>query len=220
MIALDEQVKAATAGHVGRLRGLGYAGHHDRLREVLTEALAANVNATTGEDFAKHLDSWALICAAWELAPVSLRIGVTSRWEWRARSRGIRQIVKASRAALPRPASAERMASEVFEHIELVSEADEPTLRETLGARVLADGTLQVVAGLTGRERALAFALGVAVYAVECADRAPGWRAELEIPAALALAVEIVDGRPGQAGHVGRSRARGALACPTQHVGA
>lgn len=97
---------------------------------------------------------------------------------------------------------------------------DEPTLRETLGARVLSDGTLQVVAGLTGRERALAFALGVAVYAVECADRSPGWRADLELPAALALAVEIVDGRPEHVGHGGRSRAPARLAYPASRVGA
>lgn len=213
--AHGEAVNAATAAHVERLRGLGSAGHHDRLAEVLAEALATSKAADGGQDFAKSLDAWALIRAAYELAPVSLRIGVSSSHEWRSRSRGIRQIVSAARVALPRPGSSERLAADVFAHIELVNVDEEPTLHETLGARVLADGTLQIAAGLTGRDRALAFAFGVAVYAIECADRGPWWKAALETAAALALAVELVDGRNG-----GRSRARGVLASPAQHVGA
>lgn len=76
--ALDEQVNAATAAHVERLRGLGSG----RLREALSEAAAASKAAAdaysrthAAEDFARCLDAWALIRAGWELAYPASRVG-------------------------------------------------------------------------------------------------------------------------------------------------
>lgn len=115
--AADAAAAARTAAEVARLTAAGLAGHHDGLALVKREATAQLRAACRTADRAKGDAAVATLSAVHKLEPHSLRLGVASRWEWRARSRRVRLLARLGLAFLPtltREIDPYKMAVDVF----------------------------------------------------------------------------------------------------------
>jgi len=209
--AEDAAAAARTAAEVARLTAAGLAGHHDGLALVKREAAAQLRDACRTGDRAKGNAAMATLSAVHKLEPHSLRIGVASRWEWRARSRRVRLLARLALAFLPkltRELEPLAMARDVFAgRLTFATVAEDPLLggspawtlpnfaRLASGevASVCGARTLRMRSDVPDDERARLLAWAVASVAIE-AVRGRVWCTgpTLEHDAAELLAAKLV----------------------------
>ncbi len=83
---LRSRVDELLAGH----RAARAVGHHERARALYVEAREALKALDEGSSYEARLEAHARLLAAFEAMPQSARIGVSSRFEWRARASTVR----------------------------------------------------------------------------------------------------------------------------------
>jgi hypothetical protein len=198
----DEKTIARARELVSLYRSNGVAGHHGRCLEITNAAHSALSNpSSTLEELQ---EGFAKICAIFEVAPESARLGVESRGGWRAREQAIRTMAWQARLHVPwtrafsasrptAPACVMALARAVFPRGKLL-QAPSSSLPEISSAKLDDDGSLVLREGLDVTEKAAALAWGIAALAMKRA-KATGplrWDERLEAEAADRLALAIV----------------------------
>jgi len=193
----DEEIGARAREHVSLFLADGTAGHHERCIEV--SRVANVVLSNTSSTIEEKQEAFAQICAVFEVAPASAKLGVESRGGWRAREQAIRSMAREARVHVPwtrafsatrptAPACVMAMARAVFPRGKLLQSP------AVTSAKLDDDGALILREGLDVTEKAAALAWGLAALAMKRA-KATGplqWDPNLEAEAADRLTLAIV----------------------------